>query len=211
MRWMDLFLLIVFSFPTVIFTVALLVSLAFWLFAVLGLFELDVLNLAAADGVEMDAGHLPGFMMKLGFDGLPITLILSGMAFFGWIASYAGSILLVALEPGPLRWMFGGAVAIAALLLSIPLTGLALQPLRGLFQRVEAASANSLLARSAIVRSAEVTEQHGTATLEDGGAGLILQVRASPGQFQRGDSVVLVEYIEAQNAFRVIAAEQTAA
>ena len=44
----------------------------------------------------------------------------------------------------------------------------------------------------------------GQAEVDDGGAGLILQVRADPGVFRRGDRVVLVDYLAAQNAYRVI-------
>jgi hypothetical protein len=203
---MDLFLQIVLSFPTLLFSVALMVTLGFWLLAVLGLFELNVLDLAAADGVEVDAGGAAGLLLKFGFDGLPVTLILTGIAFFAWLLSYAGSLALFGVEPGLLRVSLAIAVAIAAFLLAIPFAGLALRPLRGLFARNEAPPPEALLARSAVVRSPDVTLRHGTAYVDDGGAGLILQVRADDGQFNRGDTVVLVDYLPAQNAYRVIAA-----
>jgi hypothetical protein len=204
---MDLFLQIALSFPTLVFSVALLVTLCFWMLAVLGLFELNVLDLAAADGVEVDAGGSTGLLMKFGFDGLPLTLILTGIAFFAWVLSYAGSLLLLAIEPGLLRWGLAAVLGVAALLLAIPLAGFALHPLRGLFARNEAPPPDALLARTATVRSPEVTLRHGSAYVEDGGAGLILQVRAEEGHFRRGDSVVLVEYLPKHNAYRVIASE----
>jgi hypothetical protein len=201
---MDLFLQIALSFPTLVFSVLLMVAIGYWLIAMLGLVELDVLDVSAADGVEVDVGDLPAVMMKLGFDGLPITLIFTGIAFFAWLLSYAGALLLGAVQPGLLGWALAIGLAILAFLLAIPLAGLALRPLRGLFVRHEAPAPDALLARTAIVRSATVTESHGTASLDDGGAGLILQVRAPPGRFQRGDSVVLVEYLTEANAYRVI-------
>ena len=209
---MDLFLHIALTFPTLVFSVALLVALAYWLLAVVGLFELDLLNLAAADGVEVDgdAGIAHALLMKLGFDGLPVTLIMSGIAFFAWLLSYGGALLLLAVEPGLLRWALAAAVALLAFLLAIPLAGLALQPLRGLFARHEAPAPDALLARTAVVRSPDVTLRRGTAYLDDGGAGLILQVRAEDGCFGRGDRVVLVEYLPQQNAYRVIAAGSAA-
>jgi hypothetical protein len=205
---MDQFLQIVLGFPTVVFSVMLLVALGYWLIAMLGLVELDVLDVASADGVEIEPGQLPGLLMKLGFDGLPVTLIFTGIAFFAWLLSYLGTLLLATYDPGALRWALAIALALLALLLAIPFAGLTLRPLRGLFARHEAPAADDLLARSAIVRSAVVSETQGTATLEDGGAGLILQVRAAPGEFRRGDSVVLIEYLPASNAYRVIAAER---
>jgi hypothetical protein len=143
--------------------------------------------------------------MKFGFDGLPVTLIMTAIAFFAWLLSYAGSLLLIGVEPGLLRWALGVALAVAAFLVAIPFAGLALRPLRGLFARNEAPPPDALLARNATVRSPDVTLRHGTAYVDDGGAGLILQVRAEDGRFRRGDAVVLVEYLPKDNAYRVIA------
>lgn len=203
---MEQFLQIVLAFPTVVFSVLLLVALGYWLIALLGLVDLDVLDVASADGVDLDVTQLSGLLMKLGFDGLPITLIFTGIALFAWVLSYAGTLVLAAFVPGALHWAFAIALALLAFMIAIPFAGLALRPLRGLFMRHEAPAADDLLARTAIVRSPVVNESQGTATLEDGGAGLILQVRAASGQFRRGDSVVLVEYVPASNAYRVIAA-----
>jgi hypothetical protein len=45
--------------------------------------------------------------------------------------------------------------------------------------------------------------------LEDGGAGLILRVRADEALgFKRGDRVVLLEYLAAEHAYRVITEEE---
>ena len=45
--------------------------------------------------------------------------------------------------------------------------------------------------------------------LEDGGAGLILKVRADEALgLKRGDRVVLLEYLEAQHAYRVITEDE---
>lgn len=74
-----------------------------------------------------------------------------------------------------------------------------------MLHRYEPVTQRPLLGRYAEVRSPEITQSHGTAWVDDGGAGLILQVRADvSGRFVRGDRVVLIEYLEEQNAYRVI-------
>jgi len=70
---------------------------------------------------------------------------------------------------------------------------------------MEAPNSRSVIGQTAIVRSGRVTLEHGEAILQDGGAGLILRVRADEAlAFKRGDRVVLLEYLEAQHAYRVI-------
>ena len=83
------------------------------------------------------------------------------------------------------------------------------RPLRPLFHKVEAISSKSVLGQVAVVRSGRVTASHGEAVLEDGGAGLILRVRADEALgFKRGDRVVLLEYLAAEHAYRVITEEE---
>lgn len=93
---------------------------------------------------------------------------------------------------------------IGGLLLSIPVGRMVLAPVRRLLRRYEPVTQRPLLGRYAEVRSPEITQTHGTAWVDDGGAGLILQVRCDvPGRFVRGDRVVLIEYLDEQNAYRV--------
>src|SRR5690606_10199166 len=101
--------------------------------------------------------------------------------------------------------LFEAGVVLAAFFIATPFTALLLAPLRRLFAKTVAPDSVSFLNPVAIVGTPEVTLQHGQAMLDDGGAGLILQVRAEAGQFRRGDRVVLVDYVDAQNAYRVIA------
>ena len=59
------------------------------------------------------------------------------------------------------------------------------------------------------VSTPEVTERAGMASFADGGAGLLLQVRAQPGQrFVRGQRVVLLEYQPENNSYLVVAEDE---
>ncbi len=204
---MNQFVTIALSFPTVVFSGLLLLAMLYWMIALLGLIEIDLFGLSlGGDGDAVDLGGFSGLLMKFGLDGVPLTVLLTGIALFGWVLAYFADLFwLQALGAGPLRMLAAAGVLLAALLLALPLTGLALAPMRRLFVRLKPVDSVSLLGRSAIVRSPQVTPSHGQASVDDGGAGLILQVRAEAGQFVRGDRVVLVDYLVRDNAYRVIA------
>ncbi len=203
---MDMFLSIALSFPTLIFSVLLSVALFYWLLAMIGLIDLDVLPISMTpDGEELQLGGVAGLLMKFGLDGVPLTLILSVVTLLAWLISYfAGFFLLQHLPWDFLRYGLGAVASVLAVIIALPFAGLLLRPFRGLFAKTKPIDSVSLLSEVAVVRSPVVTLSQGTAEMNDGGAGLILQVRAEPGQFVRGDRVVLVEYVEAANAYRVI-------
>lgn len=201
---MDLFLQTALSFPTVVFSVLLAVCLALWLLTLAGLFDLDVFGVSA--NPDSDVVDFAGFLARFGLDGVPATLIATGFMLFSWVISYFGTFLLLTqFESGSLRLALGIALMLFAFLMSMPLTGLALRPLAPLFAKAPSTDQYSLLLKVATVRSPSVDETRGTADLNDGGAGLVLQIRAPAGHFARGDHVVLTEYVESQNAYRVIA------
>lgn len=201
---MDRFLEIALSFPTLILSVLLLVAVAYWLLGLLGLFDFEVLDLPDAGDAVGASGALSALMIRFGLGGLPFALIYTAVVFFAWIACY----FLVyfwpsALDSSLLRIGAGVVLTPVFLFLALPFAGLALQPFRGLFARVEGRSAEGLLGETVRIRSPQVDERQGTAAYDDGGAGLILQVRAAAGQFQRGDAALVVEYMERENAYRI--------
>lgn len=203
---MQTFLDIALSFPTVVFSVLLMLAVGYWLLTLLGLLDGEVLDLGdfAGDGAEM--GGFSGALLKFGLDGLPIALIVTGISLFAWVMSYFAEFLLLRqLDPGLLRTALGVVLMLVLVLIAIPLTGLLLQPLRPLFANLAGPQAPSLLGREAVVRSPKVGPTQGEANLDDGGAGLILKIRSNE-EFSRGERVVLVEYLPDHNAYRVIRA-----
>lgn len=203
---MQTFLDIALSFPTLILSVLLLVAVGYWLLTLVGLLDADLLDLGGVGG-EGELGGFSGALLKFGLDGLPIALIVSGICLFAWLMSYfADYLLLRHLDPGLLRIALGSVLVLVLFAAAVPLTGLALYPLRPLFANLAGPEAPSLLGREAIVRSPKVGASQGEADLDDGGAGLILKVRSHGEEFVRGERVVLVEYLPEHNAYRVIRA-----
>lgn len=210
---MDLFLQTSFSFPVVLLSFLLCIAILYWIVAALGILEVDLLDIEADTAFESHSPQsegLAGLLLKLGLNGVPVTLVLTLFFFFAWVFCYFVELFVMRFLPlGLLRYPLGLLVAFASLLIVVPLVALVIRPLRPLFLKFKASGSQSLLGQCAVVRSSKVTSVFGEATLDDGGAGLILRVRADEAQgFKRGDRVVLLEYLESEHAYRVIGEEE---
>ncbi len=197
---MTLLLTTSLGYPTLAWSIVLGGLLLFWLVAALGMLGLDAM------GLDADGGNAGGIVSRLGLDGLPTLLVLSVMAFIAWMLTYFTHLFLLAPLPDLLRYGAGTLVLVLSPVPAILLTALLLRPLRRAVLRLRPAPVGSLLGRVAVVRTPGVDAMHGMAELDDGGAGLILQVRHD-GQatIARGDRVVLIEHDAQSNTWRVMA------
>lgn len=233
---MNEFLSIATSFPTVVYTVLLLVVTAHWLLAALGILEVDTIDGLMPDGFgghgighdighgighghdighgahhhDADAGNAGGVLMKFGLHGVPVMLVFTIIAIVGWsFCFFVEQYLLRAFPLGPFAIPADIATLAGGLLVSIPVGRAVLSPVRRMLRRFAPVTQRPMLGRYGVVRSPEITQSSGTAEVDDGGAGLILQVRADvSGRFVRGDRVVLIEYLEEHNAYRVVSGEE---
>lgn len=202
--WVERFLDIALSFPTLILSVLLLVAVGYWLLTLLGLFDFEVLDLPDGGGVGDGGGLLSGLMLKFGFGGLPFGLIYTALVSLAWLACYFIDLLFLSgLDSAVLRLIAGVVLTPLLLFLALPFAGLLLQPLRRLFTPAPGRDAVSLLGEHVRIRSPEVSEQQGLAEYDDGAAGLILQVRAPDGEFRRGDTALIVDYLPDRHAYRI--------
>ncbi|TQM05775.1 hypothetical protein FB548_3518 [Pseudoxanthomonas sp. 3HH-4] len=203
---MNEFLTIILTFPTVVYGVLLAVCVIYWMLAATGLLDLDTVDgWLGSDGDSIEPSFVAGMLAKIGLSGIPLTLVLTILALFGWILCFLAQRYLLPLAPDALRGIAGVGVMVAALVPGVLATSLTLRPLAKLIARLRPPLPPSVLGRTGRVISPAVDENNGRAHFDDGGAGLILQVRALPDQsFQRGDQIVLIEHLDAANAFRVI-------
>ncbi len=206
------------SFPTVFFTFFLLLTLLYWVVAVLGLIEIDVLDfdIPEASG-DLDGGGelsnpdaLAGLALKLGLHGVPVTIIVSILSLVGWLICYYAVHYLANWIPGGfLRFIAGAAILVVTLYLSALLTAVLIRPLRPLFRKAEQNTPKKVLGQTVIVRTSRANSTFGEAALDDGGAGLILKIRATgDAEFAKGDRVVLLEHLENENVYRVVSEEE---
>lgn len=211
---MNDFLLTIFSFPTVIYTALLGIAVLYWLCAAMGLLELEVLDvdLPDVDGqLHVHAEHsfaetFSGILLRLGLNGVPVTIVITFIAIVGWFISYYLSYFeLILIGHGWLRFVIGIPIFLVSFYLAILVTAQLIKPLRKLFAKTEQFLEKKIIGQTAIVRSSKVDSSSGEANFDDGGAGLIVKVRAiGDQQFARGDRVVLLEYIAESHIYRVI-------
>ena len=207
---MTEFLQTALTFPTLLYSILLAFCAIYWLLASTGLVDIDALDgLLGGDGDGGDASDSAGILAKLGLGGVPIMVVLTVLSFFGWMSTYFVHLLLLQHLPAPLRLLGGIATLVGALVPGVFITSLLLRPVRKLIVKLRPPVPPSLLGRVGTVISPEVDARQGRAEFADGGAGLILQVRAAPpGAFGRGDRVVLLEHDAAANTYLVISESQ---
>jgi hypothetical protein len=209
---MDPFYLNITSFPTVFFTLLLLFCIFFWLFAVIGVVDLDFLDIDIPDtDINVNdglsgTGLLGGLLMRFKLEGVPIPIVVTLISLFGWFFCYY--IVHFFFEYIPfdwLRYVVGVPVFLASLYASTLLTGLIILPLRPIFQTADQEVQKSIVGQIGIVRTSRVDQAFGEARVDDGGAGLIIKVRSYNEEFfSLGDRIVLLEYDEEKNIYRVI-------
>jgi hypothetical protein len=136
------------------------------------------------------AGGFAGLIQALGLGGVPVTLMLSILILAAW------AFCLGALE------LFGHgstwvslAAPLGALALAVPVTGFVIRPLRRFFLSLAAPQNRDLIGKICTITTLRVDERYGQAEVEDGGAGLIVQVRSTdPGRLNRGDRALIFDY-----------------
>ncbi|WP_089949438.1 hypothetical protein [Lentzea xinjiangensis] len=156
------FLAAALAFPTVLFSLLVLVVLAYWL-------------TVALVGMDFDAPVLP--------------VSISMFVVTTWFAALVGTVLT---PEGKLRY----AVLAGALLVGALLAKLLSIPMRNWTRPEKPASRNDFVGRTAIVRTARVTEHYGQAevTADDGGTAVV-QVRAARStELQAGQTALIFDY-----------------
>jgi len=213
---MDPFYQNISAFPTVLYTVLLVLCVLYWAGAVLGLINIDVLDMDLDSlGPSNDTGHsspdvLAGLLLRFGLVGVPVSISLSILALVGWLLCYYVVHFLFAFIPdGLLRYIAGVPVFLGTLYVAAWVTGFAIRPMRTLFAKATQDTEKLVLGQTAVVRTSRVDNDFGEALLNDGGAGLILKVRSTgDDRFTRGDRVVIFEKLNEQNIYRVISEKE---
>jgi hypothetical protein len=181
----------------------------YWMVSLLGMADMDTVDIGDASGEGSNvtsSGFVSGLLLKFGLYGVPLIVILSLISLIGWLLSYFyTSFLHQNFDSGILYYLFGTGALIFVLVISMWLTGIIISPIRNKIAKIPRRNATSNIGKIAVVRTLSVTDKHGEVELNDGGAGLILKIRSdvNDGSLKQGDRVMLVEYLEAANTYRV--------
>ena len=196
-----------FSFPTLFYTGLLGLTILYWLASSMGLAEFD-----SADGVELEGSDIAnnsGLLSRFKLDEIPLTISLSFIIFFSWVICFITVHYYENKISDELVEIFVGFwIIVLAPVVSAPIVGTLLTPLKPFFRKLKESAdgrkADSLIGHLASIRTNKVTMDFGDAEIDDEGANLILKVRAEePNDFKRGDSVIITEYIEDENTYRI--------
>jgi hypothetical protein len=227
---MNLFAVLT-GYPTAIYTVLLGIVLVYWLLAILGLVDFEStdfgLDLGDAGGEADlgDAGDVPhgshaldgeadgesvslaSRLVAFGLGGVPISVVISLLAFISWFVSAFASLWIMPLVPTEiLRFVAGCGILVGAFVAALPLAAVCVRPLRGLFVKVNAISNASLVGRECQIETGSVDEKFGHAVVWGGGEEFHIRVVAdTPNTLKRYDTALIVDYDEAARVYRVAA------
>ena len=196
------------AFPTIFYSGLLAIVTIYWLFSIIGFLDIDMLDADVDIDVEADSNPsvFSNFLIKFKLDGVPVTLSLSFVILFSWIICFlVANYGISQITEEWIRVIMGLWAIILAPFVTAPLVAIIIAPLKPLFKKQEEQSSKDIIGRAAKVRSSKVTTSFGEAELHDGGAGLILKVRAEePNTLKRGDQILLQKYNTADNTYWVV-------
>lgn len=196
---MQEFLTTLVSFPTFMFTCALVTTLLYWMVVIFGALDSDFLDSVlgldsmdgavdgaldagadgAAEGVEgaeseHGGGLLAGLLNAMGVRGVPITIVGTFVIFWAWILSYLSTRFLGAIGA---TLIVGLAIVVTSSFGALFMAAISSRPFRKLFVTQQAQRRASLVGKMCTVLSARVDGKFGRAEIEDGGAGFVAEVR----------------------------------
>lgn len=218
---MDVFLNNLISFPVVVYTFLMVIIFTYWLLALLGALDIDMFDadidiepdMDVETGFDVDTdmqtegiGRVTGFMLKWGLSGVPVTVVISILISTSWLITYFVSSILFPYIPFEIaKTVAGFALLILSFLFSIPVTAKIIKPMKGAFVSHTAAEKASFLGSECIVKTGKVTESFGQAEYDDGGAGMLFDIRAKTDDgIKKGDRVILRSYDDKEDSYWAI-------
>ena len=150
------------------------------------------------DGADADdSGHgaLAAIMSALHLRSAPATVIFSLIVTFAWLVSVVTMQVVTRVAPAVTGPALSLGVLLGSFVLALPLTSIAARPLAKVFEPKHAPVKSDFIGRTCTVRTGSVSAKFGEATLQDGGAGLVLRIRVEDGKLLgRGEQALIVDY-----------------
>lgn len=226
---MTEFLLAAFTFPAIVFTTLLGISLGYWSLVIVGMFGPESLE-GAVDGVLGSAGegaaaltapdddddddakgamalHEPrrGLLARYELRRVPVTISFSLFSLFGWLLTHLTSLAGAATLDGLIaRGIWGSGIMVLAILISLRLTSWAIIPLAPFFSGSQSVTNEQLIGEIARVQTIRVTRKVGQATVVTTGGSLNVTIRADAALgLTKHDRVMLVSYDPEEQTFEV--------
>jgi len=220
------------QFPTVVFTIGLGICLIYWLFVLLGALDIDLFGDADVSGdgdlsgaakaigdvggageaigdvgangagdhdLDIDGGG--GLWSGLGLSKVPITISVSTIFLVCWCISLLAMHCLPDVL-GTESWMTA-AVLPASLIVGLPLAGLLVRPLAGVFELKEGKSNSDYVGHTVTVTTGKVDDGFGQGMVEDGGTVLVIPIRCDKAGLSRNDKALIIDFDTERQAYVV--------
>lgn len=207
---MDRFIDAAIAYPTAILTALLLVVLVYWLMALVGWVDFESSGIDTelelqADGDPGEISTLAGYVVALGLNGVPFSIVASLLVLVSWTVScMAGEWLMPWVPTWPLKLLVGTGVLLLSLALAVFLTARLIRPLRGLFVTHQAVANASFVGQACTVMSQKVDQRSGHAEVAQRGANIQIRVWTTSGPgLAKGDRARILEYDEATNRYLI--------
>lgn len=194
------------TFPTALYTGLLGIVTIYWLFSIVGFLDIDMLDAEIDIDADSNTSAFSNFLTRFKLDGVPVTLSLSFIILFSWVVCFLITYWFSSeITEEWIRAIFGLWLIVLAPFVTAPIVAIIISPLKPLFKKQHEQGSKDIIGRIARIRSSKVIQTFGEAEVQDGGAGLILKVRAKePNDIRRGDQVLLQKYNVANNTYLVI-------
>lgn len=175
------------SFPAVVWTVALAVSVAYWLLSTAiggdGDMEVD------AEGGDFSSGVADA----LGLGHAPISIVVTFLSAIGWLVT-----MLAVSVVGSTSTVVGVALLVGSLLVAAPATGRLARLIGPLFADNQGIDRDHLIGRTCTVRTGRIDADFGQAEVIDGdGAAHVIQARClQANELTAGSKALVVDVHE---------------
>jgi hypothetical protein len=194
--------------PTAIYTALLGMVLFYWVLAIVGLVDFESTDLdldIQADGDAGDISVLATYIVAMGLNGVPFSVVVSLLVLISWtISCLAGMWVLPLVPTTVLAVVAGTAVLVVSFALSIVATARIIRPLRRLFVTHAAVANASLVGLTCKVLTGRVDEKVGRAEVSTRGAGINIRVWArTPNTLTKGSSALISAYDAAAGRFLI--------
>jgi len=189
------------TFPTVVFSVLLIIVILFWLVTIVGLADMDMFEADVELETEANTANTAntsGIFNNLGLGEVPLTVSSSIIIMTAWLISiYSQAWFLTEFKSHSLYYVFGALIIIACSIIALPLSALITKPLRRFFTSKQTANKHDFIGLECTIATSKVTQTFGQARVTLQGAEQLVEIRVQDltHQFNLGDTALLIEHL----------------
>lgn len=196
------------GYPTAVLSALLLVVLVYWLLALVGWVDFESSGIDVelqADGDPGELSALAGYVVALGLNGVPFSVVVSLLVLVAWTVScLAGEWLMPWVPTLVLQLLVGTGVLLVSVALAIFITARLIRPLRGLFVTHQAVGNASFIGQPCTILSLKVDQRSGYAQVAQRGANIQINVwTPDANRLTKGDVTRILDYDEASGRYLV--------